>query len=528
MIKMKLSHTFLISFLCLFFLISPASALTYNIPKNPKGVNVYIPLDSTGREPGIDFIAFNATTAVIIHGETYQSSRNLLTGITGLYDIISTGDYIFLSTTDGSVYRLNNNEGNIQWDAGSAVHIGKLGSPVSYGAGLVYHTDGYVYAIRGTKLYKINPDTCLYTVSSEEAPPTSNIRSTPDGIETITGVGMPNGTYVRISTWDTLNSFTDKYIYIYSKERSMDTIHEFERLADNSYIICYELNSVNGDYSYVSVFSNGNISHIKTQLGAPIYYDVAVSNKGVIAIAVQNNYIEFIDNNVPPSTLAGYGGHFNPADIVYDKAEVFTYYNIVHNNTPLNILYNLHIDTDKNNAIGNIDTIIDSYNWEIDIIAPDGTKLNTYKIPETFKKKGILSSVYTTSGNIELTPRVNGTYILRLFEVDADTQEKALLKENTFKVLFERGTSGGEITDRDNVNIVTNFLQSPYFIALIIIGVVVFQFGRDARGQINGSAMVVLVPLSVALTCMMGLLPMWILYLMAMLVIAFIAWSVSE
>lgn len=525
MIKLKISHTFLISFLCLFFLISSASALTYNIPKNPKGVNVYIPLDSAGREPGIDFIAFNDTTAVIIHGETYQSSRNLLTGITGLYDIISTGDYIFLAKTDGSVYRLNNNEGNIQWDAESAVHIGKLGSP---GAKLVYHTDGYVYTIRGTKLYRIDPETCLYTISSEAAPSAWNIGSTPDGIETITGARMPDGTYVRISTWDTFNSFTDKYIYIYSTTRSIDNIYEFVRLADNSYIISYHLSTPNANYYYVSTFSNGNISHIKTQLGSPIYFDFAVNNKGVIAIAVQNNYIEFIDNNVPPSTLAGYGGHFKPADIVYDKAEVFTYYSVVHNGTPIDILYNVHIDTQKNKAIGNIDTITNRYNWEIDIIAPDGTRLNTYKIPETFKQKGLLSSVFTTTGNIALTPRVNGTYILRLYEVDANTQEKALLKESTFKVLFESGSAGGEITDRDNVNIVTNFLQSPYFIALIIIGVVVFQFGRDARGQINGSAMVVLVPLAVALTCMMGLLPMWILYLMAMLVIAFIAWSVSE
>lgn len=525
---MKLSHTFLISFLCLFLCISPASALSY-VVQGVKGVAPYIPVEDSGRAPGEDFMAYNKSTITIIHAPSYQSSRYLLTGFDSgdISSVASTGEYIFIASTNGHVYRLNNNEGAIVWNAAAALDTGKISSGSNMQ--IVHHSDGYIYATTAGKITRINPENCMYTVSSFTLPDETNyICSANDGIytgrEKIT-TSSSSGRIPWIYKWASLNSASVEC----SKSWAVGSIYNYglEKMSDGRFIVLSkEVRSSGGGTYYYFGFYNGSTMTLNLNVAGKAYTGFAVANSGIIAVTYTDT-IEFIDNDISPSLLSGHQ-LYKAADIKYDKAEVFTYYNIVHNNTPVNILYNMHIDTDKNKAIGNIDTITDSYNWEIDIIAPDGTKLNTYKIPETFNKKGILSSVYTTSGNIELTPRVNGTYILRLFEIDTDTQEKALLKESTFKVLFESGSAGGEITDRDNVNIVTNFLQSPYFIALIIIGVVVFQFGRDARGQINGSAMVVLVPLSVALTCMMGLLPMWILYLMAMLVIAFIAWSLSE
>ena len=243
------------------------------------------------------------------------------------------------------------------------------------------------------------------------------------------------------------------------------------------------------------------------------------------------------------TSISGAGGVYTeeegttPAEITYNSKSINAEYETYYNQTNVNFKWSLAIDDDFIDTYNSVysEPIYNRYYWQIELFSPDDIFVNSYIIPTNWKYQSYTLGIfgkgdYVNSGNVDFNNIVgNGTYTVKIYELNRITGAKAFLDSDTFIILSQTNPStSGSVTETTGESAAYNFLNSPYLVAIIVIGIVGFQFGRGRDGNINGTAMIVLIPLAVGLCCLMGILPMWILYVMVLCIIAFVAVKMSS
>jgi hypothetical protein len=319
------------------------------------------------------------------------------------------------------------------------------------------------------------------------------------------------GTYIAVLTNDNFVLGTSHYTTTYSR------IIEYNRTSSLGFIY-------DGTGYYSATSERGNL---------------IVKPNGILCYAATTQ-----DKVITLNTVTGAGGVYTdedgttPKEITYNYVNVNSEYDTYYNMSNINVKWSIAIDDDYIDTWTNTHStpIQDTYKFRIELFSPDEVFVSYYDIPKTSWKYqtytlGIFGSGdYVSSGYVGFSNiKGNGTWIIKLYEMNTITGGKAFIDADTFIILDQNNPSGTNTvpTDTNPSNIVSNFLESPYLIAIIIIGVVGFQFGRGRDGNINGTAMIVLIPLAVGLCCLMGILPMWILYVMVLCIIAFVAVKMS-
>ena len=452
-------------------------------------------------------------------------------GVSIISDIAFSKDYVFISYSSGAIYRLNNWNGIQYWDnlkLGDDLYlVTTLGSYPR----MAFGGDGFLYAASGKYIYKINPETLTVTKSTEADYTAYNVAFGDNKIYT-------GGLSGYITQWNTLNSFSNTLTY---STTSLATFYannymfNYIPLSNGDFLSAHYRVRTGGGHSgtYVTLDIVNETAVVNNvylySIGSNIAYnypDVVVNKDGIVVYT--NQYTDKYYTFEIEAGASDFGdSEYVPSAITYDVANINTYYESNYNSTPVDIVYNIKIDMTQQDFTFFSD-ITDGYSWELDVFNPDNMKVQTYIIPETFRKTNFLSSVHFITDTVRYTPKTNGTWLLKLYEKNEQTGERALIAEDSFIVIYETSTDTGEVTTNNPTNIVNKFLESQYFIAIIIIGVIAFQFGRGQDGNINGTAMIVLIPLAVGLCCLMGILPMWILYVMVLCIIAFVAVKMSS
>ena len=471
--------------------------------------------------------------------------------------IYNTKNWLYVILYDGRAYKIPSSPyqrdfGNLNFadeDHKDGYYLGDFSTGTTYPNQIQADDSGdiFIYSAFNQKIYKVDGTTLI---SSEFV--SSSFFST----------YLTPSNRNKCSFW-----LYDNYLYIAAIDVNNDLdVYRFSSTNNGELIYSNVILSADNVFSYISPLSNGNwilgaatstgtrttiieyngtasLGNIYSDTGYyPASYDtgnIIVKPNGIICFAATTQ-----DKIVTFGTISGAGGVYSeeegstPIEIDYNVGSVYSEYESYYNKSNVNIKWSIAIDEDYINTWTNThnNPIQDTYKFRIEIFSPLDVFVSSYDIPKTSWKYqsytlGLFGNGdYVSSGQVEFSNiRGNGTWKVKLYEYNTITGAKGFIDSDTFRILDQDNPigTGTQPIDSNPTNIVSNFLESPYLIAIIIIGVVGFQFGRGKDGNINGSAMVVLIPLAVGLCALMGLLPMWILYVMVLCIVAFVAVKMS-
>ena len=542
---MKLSPFIFLAILCIFVL--PVNAATMSIAANAFGIGNYIPPSGfTGDQDNL--FVFGNNTQLLRSDHLLGGTTAIMYNIPGqVSDVEARSDYIYIVLADGRTYKLTHYLGyknfNTYVFSGDNVDAYLLGdfSTDTYcrqkicvdDAGNIFVSSGKddkIYKIDGTTHVSIEYYTNLQSTSLVSIPMYAGYND----LLVLRSVSTTSIEIGKINTKDTYSS-----IFAFSGATSWKP-YSVTQLQNRNYIVSALTDSTT-DTLYIYEANQTAIigtitSYTKTSL--PLIYDdtVVLQNGVVVHLDGATHYITTY------SSVSGSGGYIPSNDgtsapeITYNAKDVFAEYKTYYNQTNVRFLWSLAIDDEFINTYNTVysEPIYNRYYWRIELFSPDNIFINSYILPTNWKYQkytlGIFGSGdYINSGNVQFNNIVgNGTYTVKIYEINRITGAKAFLDSDTFVILSQTNPSGsGGIMETSGESAAYNFLNSPYLVAIIIIGVVGFQFGRGRDGNINGSAMIVLIPLAVGLCALMGILPMWILYVMVLCIIAFVAVKMS-
>lgn len=495
------------------------------------------------------------STDIFGSGMSVNSILNFPADVSGVYN---TKSWIYVVLTDGRAYKIPSSPyqrefGNLNFadvDHKDGYYLGDFSTATSYPKIAVdVMGDIYIYTPAEAKIIKVDGSTLTSTdyISSADF---NTMTTNANNKARASFVIYDNSIYIAIAD----NGF-DLDVYRFTAPGAGTKIYDnvllntetsaayLAPLSNGNWILGLsnhvtpytQIIEYNGSASIGTIYSSGGYTNLQTDKGSLI-----VKPNGIICFAAEN-----VDKIVTFTTISGAGGIYTeeegttPKEITYSFLNVNSEYNSYYNMSNVNVKWSIAIDKDFINTWTNTHStpIQDTYRWRIELFSPDDVFVSSYDVPKTSWKYqkytlGIFGSGdYISSGYVGFSNiRGNGTWYVKLYEINSVTGAKAFLDSGSFRILDQSNPTGaGTVpTDKDTTGLISNFLESPYIIAIIIIGVVGFQFGRGRDGNINGSAMVVLIPLAVGLCVLMGLLPMWILYTMVLCIIAFIAMKLSS
>ena len=498
---------------------------------------------------GNDIIA----TDIFGSGMTVNAISNFPADVGSIYN---TKNWLYVILLDGRVYKIPSSPyqrdfENLNFadaDHKDGYYLGDFSTGTTYQNQIQVDDSGdiFIYSAYNQKIYKVDGTTFI---SSEFV--SSSFFST----------YAISANRNRCSFW-----LYDNYLYVAVIDVGTNLdVYRFSSANNEELIYSDVISGPNNVFSYISPLSNGNwilgaatstgkrttiIEYNGTASLGNIYSDtgyypestatgnIIVKPNGIICFAATTQ-----DKIVTFGTISGAGGVYSegegttPPEITYNAKTINAEYKTYYNQTNVRFLWSLGIDDEFINTYNTVysEPIYNRYYWRIELFSPDDIFVNSYVIPVNWKYQkytlGIFGSGdYVNAGNVQFNNIVgNGTYTVKIYELNRITGAKAFLDSDTFEILSQTNPSGsGGISETSGETAAYNFLNSPYLVAIVIIGVVGFQFGRGRDGNINGSAMIVLIPLAVGLCCLMGILPMWILYVMVLCIIAFVAVKMSS
>jgi hypothetical protein len=213
-----------------------------------------------------------------------------------------------------------------------------------------------------------------------------------------------------------------------------------------------------------------------------------------------------------------------PVELEYDETSLSTELDQYYNNTAIDIYWSIEGRTTQGEMT--TEEFEQSYRYQIDFINPSGFKFNEYRISATKLEagRGVLSGLIEFSGygTVRLEPPANnwnnGTYTIRLYEVNRTTSGKALLTQNSYEIVNESSEGGGTISeppeDKTGADFFADIIGSQYFWAMFIIVI-----PAVALGSIHGvSGMFIGTGTGVILTYLAGFLPLWVMLVFVMMI----------
>lgn len=555
---MKISPFLFLAIFC--FLIIPASAIEISTPPCYQVAHFVAPAGYLGDTDSLIIVSQGTDTRVYdtTGGSISLGVLSFPNTVAGIY---STKEWNYYILQDGRAYKIKNTNSQLNYttlqfsgDSRNAYYLGDFSASTNaLNCKILADQNGdiFIYDSGGAVIYKMDGATYTYVTYMSYDVLHSLFTATGRsslGISFSDNALLLSGAYstsqikvVSVTGADTYTTLKDGISSGYNTAAMRAPF--FAALSNGNYIIgATDYNTVKSIkvYEYNSTFSQ-----IGTIVETASYYGGSPSNLG--NLIVKPNGILVLTSTATAKTvtytsISEAGGIYfeesgtSPSEISYNSKTVNAEYETYYNQTTVNFRWALAIDDDfidtYNSAYS--EPIYNRYYWRIDLFSPNGIFVNSYIIPSNWKYQsytlGIFGSGdYINAGNVGFNNIVgNGTYTVKLYEINSITGAKAFLDADTFEILDQTNPySNGGITESSGESAAYKFLNSPYLVAIIVIGVVGFQFGRGRDGNINGTAMIVLVPLAVGLCCLMGILPMWILYVMVLCIIAFIAVKMS-
>lgn len=496
-----------------------------------------------------DILCFDTVGGAISSGNIFNFSIDVI----GIY---STQPYTYVILQDGKTYKMKNylstkefSDYSFSGDNRDAYYLGDFSTSTTMQTmSILVDQAGDIYVSTGGDETLIKIDGTTYTsvtYLSQEAQNTlitatnmqSRIQYALDANSIVVAYGDTNYDVDvgRITGLNTASKIFDNVLL-------HDTIiwSYIAPLSNGNYIIGFS------EYTdlYTNIIEYNGTTNIGT-LYSGSGYGAATSDGGNIVVK-PNGIVLYAapigDKVITYVTPSGAGGIYfeeegtTPPEITYNAKTVNAEYETYYNQTNVNFKWTLAIDDDFIDTYNIVysEPIYNRYYWRIELFSPDNIFINSYILPTNWKYQTYTLGIfgvgdYINSGNVQFNNIVgNGTYTVKIYELNRITGAKAFLDSDTFEILAQTNpSSSGGISETTGETAAYNFLNSPYLVAIIIIGVVGFQFGRGRDGNINGSAMIVLIPLAVGLCALMGILPMWILYVMVLCIVAFVAVKMS-
>lgn len=524
----------------LFFFILPVNAVTISI-EQPAGLSFYVAPSNVNYNPS-DVAICNDLYNISVYNADYSYTSGQLIYVgqrsTYLIDCVFSEQYIYLSHADGSIYRIPNRDGIIYWSSLKDTEKQLLITVGTYPK-MTIGNDGNLYIASGSGIHKIDLESLTVTTGSDIGQHTSvnfDKNYMYNGVSYVVGVTNNDFSYLKF------NTLTDYKQVIYNTTTNYGSgtrsIMAFIPLTNGKYFT-YVFSSTNQAAAYTGSYHSADtvISAVNSEVSA-LYNDAIVTSDGIAIISsFGDDKVDTYFIGAGAYNFGAVGDSTTPPEITYNAKSVNAEYETYYNQTNVNFMWSLAIDDDFIDTYNSVysDPIYNRYYWRIELFSPDNIFINSYIIPTNWKYQSYTLGIfgagdYINSGNVQFNNIVgNGTYTVKIYELNRITGAKAFLDSDTFEILAQTNPSSSSgISEASGESAAYNFLNSPYLVAIIIIGVVGFQFGRGRDGNINGSAMIVLIPLAVGLCALMGILPMWILYVMVLCIIAFVAIKMSS
>lgn len=511
---------------------------------NPRGVSIWVaPSGYSSTDPNdytdVVAVCWNENIS-IFKPPTYTGGSTLIfTGLTGneISDCVFTEDYIFFVLyNNGQVYRIPNRHGLITWSSIPS-NDRVLITTVSNGiCKMTIDSNGYIYVSSSNYITKINPDTLATTQSSAS---TYALTSLTTGTTSMyAGALNAYGTAGTPANKNYVFKYTSMSTYTFTQligtnwattAGAFRRVGGFEELTNGEFLLLTSYQSITDQYSIELCNNTHTISTIDTITMTITTADFSDMIVGANGISFSSIYLA--DKCYTHSI--GYGGiGFNdavyvPAKLTYDTTDIYTDYQNYYNGSSVDTHYSIALDMDDQDIkFYSKDIISNRFNWKIELIDPAGVLIQSYNIPENFDRESILSNTWFITSSIRFNSITgNGTYILNLFEVDSNTNEKSLLDSTTFDILYNTnpGTTGGT-TETEPGNVATNILSSVYFQAFLLIMVCALSGGSVAQGAgLGGGGLIGTVG-----CVMFGLLPYGFAFIIAIICCAVVALAIAE
>lgn len=497
-------------------------------------------VDSTNseiREFTPSFPTDTASTSILIYGLTNPSGisltmdNNIVFGDTsgnvyivndfsGMLNFSDSSydDYFLLVTTiDSGVHDINVDANNNIYVSGENEKIWKISQPyyatgqlsavpvTTYGAtNLEIIESGFMASYVGSNLNKVQE----YDISSQTIGTEHFSSSCGFNYEPPSTIMLNNGNFiVRTNLYA---SSSDKRAIITHVNTTDSTEFEIARYVSSGLSDAY--------YTDLCIDKNG------------LLY-ASMTGGGWQCFVIENSELEissFLYNNI----YTGSGGTSISTTFDYINKDIDSLYSTYYNNSDITIGYNIKTDylgyssTDDNDLS---DQFINDYSFRIELINPSGIsetsksidaselKQTTHTITTSFYGIPIITGKahqYSISGtNIFYNSNnwINGTWTVKLYEVNANTTTHTLLDSDTLEIMNTQSDTNIIIDNTqdsiDGTQLATNIFNSPYFYALVIIMSVASTGAYFAQGiGFLGGATI-----GVFISGGFGLIPMWLI-----------------
>lgn len=526
-----------IYFLMLIMVLSvgSASAFTFTGFKDLHSVGMYVPVSGSTANPSTVFMVCDDTNVSVYDTLGGVTSENALTNFpSDAVHAISTGTKTYVILYNGYLYEIDQSIGSRSFSVlnfapgGNAKFIGDMGSD-GYNHRLVYN-DGklYVYEYGEGKIYQVNLVTYTYT-EFETGLSHADIAAGPDGLYV---VNYNSTTKVDLRKYTAVDTYTN--VFVGKTIGAATTLSHGLYVLDNDNFIITALNGAITDYIYEVNSTGSTIGTIysgNTYLNDYIpqdYGNVYVTPSGIVVFTATKATMSIVTFN----TATGAGGYYisetglSSAQIDYSTSSIMSEYATYFNVSSVTANYNIAIEeTWYDNAILTYDPFT-RYAWKVELWGPDEVSLNTYYIPEgsNWKRESYWLGIVgqgdmQTIGSITY-PQIaaNGTYQLRLYELNTVQGTKALLDTYEFEVLdITNPASSGTVPVNNDASVAfTSFLGSPAFIGMILFVGIAVAVGKDRKGQIHGTGIIIGAVIGCIVLVMAGLFPVWTIYVIVL------------
>lgn len=539
---MNYKKILLVSFIFLILFSVSANAVSFTLD------------DATGisnpiTEDGINiFYTVEYNTYGEIHKyDTFQGSYS-----DGVYDIPQRvidvyvyGDYYYYVTLNGIVYKTTLEDYYLQFDSsqdGNTITLSQPYTSDQYNSNILVDSNGDVFLHDGDKsIYFIDSSKRTSVLWYTNNVTMRTIFPTSDG-EGISYTTLDGDEKQYLITDHTLNSAT----LIYSG--TADTYNIGYRLTDG-----YLVGSVTtgGVLVLRQLYENktlmGNIT-LGTAIGTGVNAEeIIVYNDGTILYTkIDSNAL--IAYFATFSTLDDIGGFsfYSGIDLVtpvneYAESTISSEHDTYFNNSIIRTNYVIATETLSNSEqeylkntfdfkvelFNDDNNVLDSYyiygnSLMVEEVSNDILDFFTNPILLIIGEEYLYKSGYKDYFNVNNWG--NGTYTLKLYEVNKFTGRKALLNTDIFIIRNE--SYDGEIiietpldvptSNKDMQSNAIQLISSPYFMGLIGLIVVAKSIGTDKLGKINADALIMGVIVGIIILVLIGLFPVWTIFVVVL------------
>lgn len=327
-----------------------------------------------------------------------------------------------------------------------------------------------------------------------------------------TGIGMVDaGNFALSNPQNTIFS-TSSYIYINyfitASWGSANCGYSNANSGAGNEIVIYKNYSIKSTNYYISAIRN-TWSAISLGIFSTVtMYDYLSAKYDIF------NFIEFAERTTSI-----------PFELIYNLKLIESTQNTYAHNQNIGMIYSINVDL--YNSELSFNEFLSKYDYTIEIIRPDGIIQDSADI-STFQEKGLIFIEAEAKGGFTFYPTEllqNGTWNLRLYEINSSTLGKALLDTDSFIVISQNISTGkiGKKPFDEGIVDASEMAVSSWFWAGMIIALLAVGCAKAAgsAGFVGGFG------IGVVIDALGGLIPTWAIFLLALIIIIMTAFVIA-